>query len=68
MFSSAFFEPFGLISVFFGFYGYLVVYDRNWGYWWFPVVEYPIISDNWVFLPVFGGLLAELGVLVVSSG
>jgi hypothetical protein len=34
----------------------------------FPVVDYRFISDNWVLYPVFGGVLTELGLLVVSSG
>ncbi len=44
------------------------VYSRNLVYGWFPVVDYRFISDNWVLYPVFGGLLPELGLLVVSSG
>jgi hypothetical protein len=45
-----------------------VVYYRNLVYVLFPVVDYRIISDNWVLYPVFAGLLAELGLLVVCSG
>ncbi len=45
-----------------------MVYSRNLVYVWFPVVVYRFISDNWVLYPVFGGLLREMGLLVVSSG
>jgi hypothetical protein len=58
----------GGLSVYIRIFGYLVVYSRNLVYGWFPMVDYRFISDNWVFYPVFGGLLPELGLLVVSSG
>ncbi len=45
-----------------------MVYSRNLVYVLFPVVDYRFISDNWVLYPVFGGVLTELGLLVVSSG
>ncbi len=32
------------------------------------MVDYQFISDIWVLYPVFGGLLPEMGLLLVSSG
>ncbi|MDP6295756.1 MAG: hypothetical protein QF618_07080 [SAR324 cluster bacterium] len=34
----------GLYPIIGCFIRYLVVYYRNWGYWWFPVVDYRFIS------------------------